>query len=209
MSTVTEYIKSGKNLADILKAMLEKECLLEIEQAKSKLKEGELEEKLDDIDRNYDFNQEKFDYVNLISNADVIIQKKFLVTLMYIDSCDLSTYNRVATILTLATMFDKFGIKLAESFDTKDLYFLATVMISIPLEKYDTYGYIVSRNITRILNRTSDEEQQRNICYAIFDYCDLFIKLNAKKEEMDMYLDDIVDLINNYKINEKGKSGKI
>ena len=209
MSTITEYIKSGKNLVDILKVMLNEECMIEKQKAKETLSEGELEEKLDDIDRTYDFNREKFDYVNLISTSDVMIQKKFLAALMYIDTCDLSIYNQVTTILTLATMFDKFGMKLAENFDTKDLCFFATTMVSIPLEKYNSYGYMVSRNLTKIKNKTNNEDAQRNICYAIFDYCDLFIKENASKEEMDNYLDDVSTIIDDYKINEKGKSGKL
>lgn len=209
MSTITEYVKSGKKLVDILNTMLTEECMFEKVKAKHDLDAGELEERLDDIERNYDFNKEKFDYVDRISTMGFTIQNKFLTVLMYIDSCDLSTYNQVTTILTLASMFNKYGERLAEDFDTKDLYFFATVMVSIPLEQYGTYGYIISRNITRIMNKTNDEEQQRNICYAIFDYCDLFIKEDAKKEEMDMHLDDIVELINNYKVNEKRKSGKI
>lgn len=209
MSTITEYVKKGENLADVLKKMLEEECVFEKSKAERELSEGALEEKLDDIDRTYEFNKEKFHYVNLISNSDVMVQKKFLTALMYIDMCDFSIYNQVTTILTLATMFGKFGAKLAENFDTKDLCFLATAMVSIPLEKYESYGYMISRNITKIMNKTNDEEHQRNICYAIFDYCDLFVEESATNNELDSFLDDIDVLIDSYRVNTKPKSGKL
>ena len=206
MDNITKQIRNGKNINNILEEMLEKQKVYEYQMVQERFQDGDLEDRLDDVEANYEFNKEKLKYVADLSNLDVKAQQKFLEMLIYIEELPLSRYNVVSTLLTLAALLNKNNK--AQDLDNEQLFLASSSLISIPLEDYDIYGKVISREeiISKIINKTSMVDEQLNICFSIFDYCDDFISSKTNEEELALAQNEIVKLIEKYEIKKIEKT---
>lgn len=207
MNNITKQIKTGNNIADVLNEIIELQRVEEHRRANDDLKDGELEERLDDIESNYAFNKEKCAYIYELASKDIKIQRKFLELIMYVDNLDLSNYNTISTILTSAVLLSDLEGH-PEFLSTSDLYLISTAMISIPLDDYKMYGEVLINNkvINSIIAKTDDQNERRNMCYDIFDYCDDCTSNDMTKEELETVINDSLNIIKKYQVKETEKT---
>lgn len=201
MGKLLRQINKGNNISDLLLKMIEDQRKVEIEKANSTLASGELEEKIDDIEKNYEFNKEKYDFIPELFSRDIKIQKKFIETMIYIDDKDLSNYNSLSSILTAGVILSKLENN-PELLSAEELFLISSSMISVPIENYNVYGEILTNKelLDNIFSKTENEEEQLFICYDILNYCDLY----ADEENMHdkNIINDILNVISNFNINK-------
>lgn len=206
MNNIIKQINSGSNIVDILISMMEEQTKYEYQRASENLTGGSLQEKNDDITSNHYFNKEKIDYIYKLKGKDLKIQRKFLEFIIYVDRLDISRYNALSTILTSSVVLSELENH-PELLSISELYFISTAMISIPICNYKMYGDIlINRDIIKdIMLKTNDINEQRNICYSIFDYCDEATTNDMTKEEYECAINDSKNIIKNYQVKETQK----
>lgn len=207
MESIVKELNSGKTLTEILSYMLKMQKINELNKAKENSIDGELEEILDDIESMYMFNLEKLEYVDKLIGKDINTQKKFLEIVMYIDNKKLSNYNTVCSILTSAVMLNELNNH-PEYLSNDELYLITTSMISIPVNDYKMYGDILTdrRIIDNIKGKTDEVDEQRNICYDIFDYCDDYTTNDMSNEQYLESIKDCLKIIKDYEVKTTEKS---
>lgn len=211
MGNIMKELQKGcKNIGEILDEMIEKQRIKEITRAKTELTEGVLEEELDDIENNYLLNKEKVDYAYEIFDRDIEIQRKFIEMIKYIDDLNMTDFNTFTTMLTTAVMLYKLEDH-PEFIPNNQLFVLSTAMVSIPVDDYNKYGDILLNRqlLDDMFIKTDDQNEQRNMCYEIFDYCDEEIYDDMTKEEEAKAINDCLNIVKNYKVVEKEKTNRI
>ena len=196
MDSILAKINRGKNITDVLMEMLINQKLNELKKVKKTLNAGDLEERLDTIESSFEFNKEKYDYLFELNGKDLKIQKKFLNMVTYIDEKALSDYNTLVTLLTTAVMLVKLENH-PELLTEEELFLVSSSMVSVPLDNYQLYGEILidRRVINAINSKTSDIDEQRQICYEILDYCDFFKGEDLSDKNYNIVIDDVLKLI--------------
>lgn len=173
MGRIFDRLSKNESIDEILQDMLNKQQLKELKIAKEKYCDGDLEERLDDIELSYQFNMKKIEYVIELAERDIALKRKFMEMVLYIDGLSITEFNKIVTILTNATMLYKLDNH-PEILSNDKFYLASSTLVSIPLESYGVYGEVITEPgvIDNVFNKTNDMEEQRNICYNIFDYCD-------------------------------------
>lgn len=210
MGNIMKEVQKGKDIGEILDEMIEKQRIKEITKAQKELTDGDLEEELDDIENNYLLNKEKVDYVYEIFDRDIEIQRKFIEMIRYIDDLNMTDFNTFTTMLTTAVMLYKLEDH-PEFIPNNQLFVLSTAMVSIPVDDYNKYGDILLNRqlLDDMFIKTDDQNEQRNMCYEIFDYCDEEIYDDMTKEEEAKAINDCLNIVKNYKVVEKEKTNRI
>lgn len=207
MNNIFKQINGGSNICDILISMMKEQKEYEYQMSVVNFKGGDLQDRLDDIESNYEFNKEKPDYIYEIGNRNFKIQRKFLELIIYVDRLDISRYNALSTILASSILLSELEDH-PELLSVPELYLVSTAMISIPICDYKMYGEVlINRDIIRdIMAKTNDENEQRNICYDIFYYCDEDTTNNMTKEQYECAINDSKNIIKDYQVKETQKN---
>src|SRR5574344_1252732 len=207
MGRISKLLNKGVTVSAILESMIKDQKITEIARNKAKYKDGDLEERLDEIESMEAINLEKLDYVNELASRDIKIQRKFLELLLYVDELDISDFNKMSTILTSAVILSKLEDH-PEDLSVDYLYLISTAMISIPEEDYRMYGDVLTnRRISKIIYaKTTDENEQRDICYDIFDYCDENTYADMNKDEYGKAISDCAEIVKQYQVKKIEKT---
>lgn len=224
MEKIIRKIEKGQRIYDIVKEMIDYEQTIELSNIALDFKTGKIDKDdyyaiEDDIENSQIFSNEKLEYLEKLCNSDIKLQKEYLKMISYVDDIDTNNYNKVSILLTFAVMLARtpnkdnvYDRKLdCEYLDISDLYMLSTAMISIPVNEYDSYTPIIYNNdlLCKIFLKTKCEEEQRNICYNIFEYCDDFMDESMSKENYMNAINDCKNIVNNYKLKEQDKDSRV
>lgn len=192
------------SLFDVLKAMTYNCKMEEISRARHSLKDGELEEALDEIESDYTFNLFKLDEVAELESSSVESQKKFVEMYLHINDLDISTKSRIQTILTSACILNKVNTR-TQDLENEQFFLLSATMVPIPLDEYGVYGDVLSNPalLTSVSSKTSDLTEQMNMMDDVMNYCDCFAYEGMSKADYQRAVSDSMKLIDRYQVKQK------
>ena len=195
------------NMRDVLYERLKSQRLEDLVVVSQKYEGGELEDKVDQVERDFDFNLEKLDLIPELTGRDVAIQRKFTEMALYIDDMDINKGNSLDAILTFGAVISKVPTHI-ELLDNESAFILATAMTSLPLNDYESYGQIVSSPVLleSVKAKSSDMKDRRNMIYDMFDYCDEAAYENMTPEDYKSAIGDCISIVDSYEIENPTKA---
>lgn len=195
------------NMRDVLYERLKKQRLEDLALVNQKYVGGELEDKVDQIERDFDFNLEKLDFIPELAGRDAMIQRKFTEMALYIDDMDINKGNSLDAILTFGAVISKVPTHV-EFLDNESAFLLATTMTALPLSDYESHGQIVSNSILleSVKTKSSDMKDRRNMIYNMFDYCDAVAYEDMTQAEYKNAIGDCIRIVNSYEIENPTKT---
>jgi len=195
------------NMRDVLYERLKKQRLEDLAVVNQKYVGGELEDKIDQVERDFDFNLEKLDFIPELAGRDAMIQRKFTEMALYIDDMDINKGNSLDAILTFGTVISKVPTHV-ELLDNESAFILSTAMTSLSLSDYESHGQIVSNSILleSVKAKSSDMGDRRNMLYDMFDYCDEVAYEDMSQEEYKKAISDCIGIVNGYEIQNPTKT---
>lgn len=195
------------NMRDVLYERLKSQRLEDLAFVNQKYVGGELEDKIDQVERDFDINLEKLDFVSELVGRDAMVQRKFTEMALYIDDMDINKGNSLDAILTFGAVISKVPTHV-ELLDNESAYILCTAMTSLPLNDYESYGQIVSSPIIleSVKAKSSDMIDRRNMIYDMFDYCDEAAYENMTPEDYKSAIGDCISIVDSYEIENPTKA---
>lgn len=195
------------NVRDVLYERLKKQRLEDLALVQQKYTGGELEEKIDQIERDFDFNLEKFDYIAELVGRDEAVQRKFMEMALYIDDMDINKGNSLDAILTFGAVISKVPTHV-ELLDNESAFLLTTSMTCLPLADYEAHGAVVSNPavLESVKAKSDDMKDRRNMIYNMFDYCDDYAYENMTQEEYKEVIKDCLNIVNSYEVKTPNKT---
>lgn len=195
------------NMRDVLYERLKRQRLEDLVVVNQKYVGGELEDKIDQVERDFDINLEKLDFVSELVGRDAPVQRKFTEMALYIDDMDINKGNSLDAILTFGAVISKVPTHV-ELLDNESAFILTTAMTSLPLSDYESHGQIVSSPILleSVKAKSSDMRDRRNMIYDMFDYCDAVAYENMTQEEYKNAIKDCIGIVNSYEIENPTKT---
>ncbi len=195
------------NMRDVLYERLKRQRTEDLVVVNQKYVGGELEDKIDQVERDFDINLEKLDFVSELVGRDAAIQRKFTEMALYIDDMDINKGNSLDAILTFGAVLSKVPTHV-ESLDNESAFILTTAMASLPLSDYESHGQIVSSPVIleSVKTKSSDMRDRRNMIYDMFDYCDDVAYEEMTQEEYRNAIKDCIGIVNSYEIEDPTKT---
>lgn len=195
------------NVRDVLYERLKKQRSEDLALVQQKYTGGELEEKIDQIERDFDLNLEKFDYIAELVGRDEAVQRKFMEMALYIDDMDINKGNSLDAILTFGAVISKVPTHV-ELLDNESAFLLTTAMTCLPLADYEAHGAVVSNPavLGSVKAKSDDMEDRRNMIYDMFDYCDDHAYENMTQEEYKAVIKDCLNIVNGYEVKTPNKT---
>ena len=195
------------NMRDVLYERLKSQRLEDLLVVSQKYEGGELEDKVDQVERDFDFNLEKLDFIPELVGRDAAIQRKFTEMALYIDDMDINKGNSLDAILTFGAAISKVPTHV-ELLDNESAFILCTAMTFLPLKDYESHGQIVSNSILleSVKAKSSDMKDRRNMLYDMFDYCDEVAYEDMSQEEYKNAIKDCIGIVNSYEIENPTKT---
>lgn len=195
------------NVRDVLYDRLKKQRSEDLAFVEQKYAGGELEEKIDQVERDFDLNLEKLDFIAELAGRDEAVQRKFMEMALYIDDMDINKGNSLDAILTFGAVISKVPTHV-ELLDNESAFLLTTAMTCLPLSDYEAHGAVVSNPavLESVKAKSDDMKDRRNMIYDMFDYCDDFAYENMTQEEYKAVIKDCLNIVNGYEVKTQNKT---
>lgn len=196
----------GLSIRDILYDRLKIQRLEDLALVNRKYTDGELEDKIDQVESDFDFALEKLDFVAELGGRDELIQRKFTEIVLYIDDMDINKGNSLDTILTFGVIISKVPTHI-ELLEKESAFILASAMKGLPFSEYESHGVIVSNPtlLDSIKSKTDDMDDRRDMIYDMFDYCADCAYENMTQEDYELAIKECIEIVNNYQIATPNK----
>ena len=207
MEKIYDTLSKGLSFASAFKIVLDSQKQHDLLYVNNKYSDGYREDKVDQVEREYNMNLKKLDYADKLSSLDKSVQEKFSKTYLYIDKLGLDTGRKIETILTLAVLCNK-APKQVESLDEEELYLVSTLFTSIPVhdktddDQYKLYSPVVCDDVilSSVMNKTNDMNERRAILRELLSYCDYSVSALMNVFEYKNVLKTSLNIVKNYNV---------
>lgn len=138
--------------------------------------DGEKEEKLDQIEIDYDLLFNKLAYIPELIGRDENLQRKFAEVFIYIDDLNMDLSKKLDVIASYACVISLIPTHV-ELLNNENSFLLALSFIGLPIENYSSYGAILSNEtvLNSINSNATNINDKKNIIYNMLNYCDLYV----------------------------------
>lgn len=165
--------------------------------SEGKITSGEKEEKLDQLDNDFDFFTDK---LNLIIESNLLNSTKnvdFFEMAVILDNNNISNLEKISSLLTYGCL-----LSLVPSYIEKSTPYEMDLIIKsftgVPLNQYKSYGMIMLNPtvIREIMDKTESMDKRLEIIYSIYEYCDEVIYDDISMKE---YRDVLISVLKHVK----------
>jgi hypothetical protein len=160
---------------------------------------GEREEKVDQIERDFDFNLDKLDLIYELEGKLEDVRLKFAEMALYIDDKSINKGNGLDVLLTYGALLSRFS-DLIMPLESESAYLLSTAMICAPVSQYEN---LINPVIVECNRSLPTNEYGRELLYELFDYMDDFYYVGMSTNEFLKVISDCINIVKKY---EKSKT---
>lgn len=206
MKKIFDSVNEQCTVYDAIYDCLNKQKSEDRKNVKEKYSGGLTEEKIDQVEHDYDINIDKLNYIPDLTFMDEAFQKKFTQVALYIDYMDLDLGRKLDAILSFAALINN-APEQVEMLENEKCYLLSTAMSSLPVSDYQAYGTLLTNEnlLDSIIEKTDNMNERRKIVYDLFDYCDDFVYDDMSKDELNIAISNCNNFIDNYKVLKENK----